>query len=225
MVKNNVKSGVVTNERRRARVVAHAAAAGASGGSRTQFEAESRRRFLGVVASVMLFGTLAVGFVWTERQYDHPTVLDSWQNAYGVFDCQSENWLPPMDSLDNPEGIRSRGDGVIYIEPATEAVAGDNATLERFLSVMGAELTDDSLTLPDGSTLTETGVFCKGEEAVLQVQRWKQGESTPVEVRVSDLAGTVFRDDLQSLAIVLAPVNAAVPAPPSAADLPEPGLA
>jgi len=182
-------------ERRRAEVVARAAAAGARSSSTSGIELASRRKFLSLVALVVMAGSLMVGFAWEQRQYEHPTTLDSWQNAYGVFDCQDDSWLAPFDSRSNPDGIRSRGDGVIYIEPSSDAVAGDNATLAVFLDAVGAELNDDALTLPDGSTLTEQGASCDGEDAILQVHRWQQGAEDPSEIRVADLADTVFLAD------------------------------
>lgn len=219
------KNATSRAERRRAEVVARAAAVGGDAGAGTSAEVTSRRKFLSVVASVILIGTLAVGYVWADRQYEHPTVLDSWQNAYAIFDCQTETWLAPFDSRANPDGIRSRGDGIIYIEPATEAAAGDNATLDLFLDAMGAQLSDDRLELPDGIALEEQGTFCDGEEAVLQVRRWAPGAQTPSEIRFTELAEVNFLADLESLAIVFAPVNAELPIPPTSADLPDPRVA
>lgn len=205
--------------RRRAAVVARAAASGTSPGMRSGGEQASRRNFLAVVAMVVIAGTLLVGYSWAERQYEHPTTLDSWQNAYAVFDCRDDSWLAPFDSRSNPDGIRSRGDGIIYIEPASEAVAGDNATLEVFLDAMGARLTDDNFSMLDGATFEERGAVCDGEEAVLQVRRWEPGAEEPIEVRFTDLAATKFLADGQSLAIAFAPMNAAIPAPPTTATL------
>jgi len=183
-------------------------------------EQTSKRKFRSLVAFVVVSGTLLVGFVWDQRQYEHPTTLDSWQNAYAVYDCQAETWLEPFDSAANPDGIRSRGDGIIYIEPASDAVAGDNATLEVFLDSVGAQLTDDQLTLPDGTTLSEQNSTCDDQDAVLQVRRWPEGAEQPIETRITDLANTNFLANGESLAIVLAPATASIPIPPSSADLP-----
>ena len=134
-------------------LVRRAAATGSRGGP-TDAERQSQRRFLTLVAAVVIAGSAVVGFSWATRQYHHPTVLDSWQNAYAVFDCRSEAWLPPLEPVPTSTGIRSRGDGLIYIEPAEDAYAGDNATLGLFLNEAGARLTDDELTLPDGTLET-----------------------------------------------------------------------
>lgn len=169
-----------------------------------------------LVTAIVLAGTLLVGFTWADRQYNHPTVLDSWQNAYGVFDCTTESWTEPFTARDSARGIRSRSDGIIYIEPADESVAGDNATLGVFLDAVGANLTDDEFVLPDGSTLAEQGTFCRGEEAFLQVQRWDGSGDEPVEIRYDDLHATRFKADRQSFVIALAPAGATIPPPPSA---------
>jgi hypothetical protein len=199
------------------------AASAASTGSRFRSDGDvrSRRRFLTVVGVVVAAGIAMVSFAWSERQYNHPTVLDSWQNAYAVFDCVAEQWLEPFPSTPDASGIRTRGDGIIYIEPATDAVAGRNATLEVFLNGVGATLTDESLTLPDGTVLAEDGQYCRTEEARLQVMRYDADTETASEFRFDDLAGTRFEADRQTLVIALAPIGAKLPLPPSAADLPE----
>ena len=217
------KDEMTRAEHRRDGVVARAAEAGARSDGRSTAEVVSQRRFFALVGLVVVAGILMVAFVRNDRQYEHPTVLDSWQNAYGVFDCQSETWLAPFASSSNPDGIRSRGDSIIYIEPASDAVAGDNATLEVFLEAMDVELTDDTLRLPDGTELNEAGTFCDGEEAVLQVRRWN-ADGELADIRFTDLAETNFLNDLDTFLIAFAPMNSGIPIPPASADLPEPGI-
>lgn len=174
---------------------------------------------MALVAAVVIAGTGLVGYTWATRQFNHPTVQDSWQNAYGVFDCTVEDWVEPFDSTNNPNGIRSRNDGIIYIEPASKSVSGDQAQLGVFIENVGASLSDDALTFPDGSQLAEEGASCGGEEAVLQVLRWAPDGIVPTEARTSGLSGTRFLADGESLVVALAPLGATVPLPPSAADL------
>lgn len=179
------------------------------------------RHFFVLVAAIILAGSTMVGFAWAERQYDHPTLADSWENAYAVFDCRDESWLEPFETLENPNGIRTRGDGVIYIEPSDESATGNNAQLALFLDNVGATLDDSTLVLPDGTTLSESGTFCRGEEAELQVMRWDTPllETSPSEVRTDGLAETRFLEDRQAFVIALAPAGSIVPAPPSVANL------
>ncbi len=176
------------------------------------------KHFLVLVAVIIIAGTTMVGFARAERQYEYPTLSDSWQNAYAVFDCRTESWLEPFETLENPNGIRTRGDGVIYIEPSVESAAGKNAQLGLFLDNVGVALDDTTLTLPDGTTLDEQGATCSGgEEAVLQVMRWETPlvDASPTEVRTEGLAATRFLDDRQAFVIALAPLGSTIPAPPS----------
>lgn len=180
-------------------------------------------RFLAVVALVIVAGSMTVGFAWASRQYNHPTLFDSWQSAYGVYSCESTTWLPPIKSDNNPNGIRTRGDGVIYIEPAVESATGDGARLDVFLDNVGASLANDLLILPDGTTLSETGSFCSGEEAVLQVHRWSTvTDPEPSEVRYDNFDNMVFRNDGEVFVVALAPQGASIAMPTSVNLLPEP---
>lgn len=178
------------------------------------------RQFRALVTVLVIAGSLMVGYAWAQRQYEYPTLFDSWQNAYAVFDCESEAWLEPFDSTNNPNGIRTRNDGIIYIEPTDESITGDNAHLHVFLDNVGASLSDDVLQLPDGSTLAEEGTFCSGEEAVLQVLRWDSPTAeSPSEVRLEELADIKFLADRQALVIALAPVGSIIPLPSSVNNL------
>ena len=84
---------------------------------------------------------------------------------------------------------------------------------------MGVALTDTTMTLPDGSILSEAGAVCDGEEAILQVVRWDGvGSEAPSEVRLDDLANAAFLDDGQVLAIALTPVDRNIDMPPSSSN-------
>lgn len=207
----------LTRNRRTTTIVDRAArtASTASGPDR------GTRHFLVLVAAIILAGSTMVGFARAERQYAHPTLFDSWQNAYGVFDCQTESWFDPLEAVENPNGIRTRGDGVIYIEPTVESATGDKAQLGLFLDNVGASLNDITLTLADGTTLNEQGAMCSGEEAVLQVMRWDSPhvDTAPSEIRTQGLAETRFLDDQQAFVIALAPLGSTIPAPPSISSL------
>lgn len=180
------------------------------------------RHFLLLVAAIIIAGSLLVGFAWAERQYEYPTLFDSWENAYGVFDCQTESWLDPFETVDNPNGIRTRNDGVIYIEPSVESATGDNAQLGLFLENVGAFLDDDTFVLPDGTTLSEGSASCSnGEDPVLQVLRWDNpgADTTPTEIRTENLATTRFLGHREAIAIAFAPLGSIIAPPPSIAEL------
>ena len=174
-----------------------------------------------IVAAIILLGLLLVGWARSTRTTEPaPTLQDYWRNAYGVYDCQQEAFLPPFDSDFDPNGIRSRQDGLVHIHPFESSVTGKNAQLHVFLTNMGAQLDDDEMLLPGGESLV-AGVECDGEVAILQVVRWDDAlvGGTPSEIRTEDLDSFRFLDDGQAFTIALAPAGADVQLPPSVTEL------
>jgi hypothetical protein len=170
---------------------------------------------------IIVLGLALVVFARTTRDAQaSPTLQDHWHNAYGVWDCTSDSFLPNFQSESDPDGIHSHQDGLIHIHPFTAGVTGKEAKLEVFLRNMGAQLDDDTLALPGGETLTE-GVECGGEPAVLQVVRFGDvlNSTLVTEVRTEDLADTRFLGDAQGLVIALAPEGAEIPPPNSVEQL------
>lgn len=196
-----------------AKKVARAARAGASTGPNER----KQLGFPALVTTIVILGLGLVVFARASRDAQaSPTLQDHWHNAYGVYDCRTDGFLAPFQSEFDPEGIHSHQDGVIHIHPFTASVTGKQATLEVFMDAMGAVITDDTLTLPGGETLTE-GVDCGGQPAVLQIARWTNlaDLSAPTEVVTEDLAGLRFLADAQALTIALAPEGADIPPPES----------
>ncbi|MGI9622113.1 MAG: hypothetical protein ACR2PK_04685 [Acidimicrobiales bacterium] len=193
--------------------VARAARVGSSSGP-------SERRHFGfpaLVVVVLVLGLAVVVFARATRDAQaEPTLQDHWHNAYGVWDCQSGEFLPPFQSERDPDGIHSHQDGIIHIHPFTASVTGKEAQLHVFLTNMGATLTDTELTLPGSEALVE-GVVCEGEEAVLRVVRWNDafGEGDPDEILTEDLDEARFLGDGQALVIAFAPEGAVIPRPDS----------
>ncbi len=194
-----------------AKKVARAARVGATTGP-------AERRQLGFPALVVLIcvlGLALVVFARTSRDAQaSPTLQDHWHNAFGVWDCTTESFLPNFQSQSDPDGIHSHQDGLIHIHPFTASVTGKEAKLEVFLRNMGAELDDDTLALPGGDSLTE-GVQCGGEPAILQVARFDDvlNAATLAEVRTEDLSDTRFLADAQGIVLALAPEGADIPPP------------
>lgn len=194
-----------------AKKIARAARAGATTGP-------NERRQLGFPALVVLICVLGLALVifarTTRDAQASPTLQDHWHNAYGVYDCRSEAFLAPFQSEFDPQGIHSHQDGLIHIHPFTASVTGKQATMQVFLDAMGATLTDDTLTLPGGETLTE-GVDCGGQEAILQIARFEDVDAGtgPSAVQTDDLSGFRFLGDSQAITIALAPEGADIPLP------------
>ena len=198
-----------------AKKVARAARVGASSGP-------SDRRQLGFPAIVLVLVLLGVGLVVLARStrdaQASPTLQDHWHNAYGVYNCTTDSFLPPFVSEADPDGIHSHQDSVIHIHPFTASVTGKEAKLSVFLAAMGATLTDSELDLPGSEVLAE-GVRCDGQDAVLQVARFADplAGGSAVEIRTEDLDDIRFLGDRQGLVIALAPLGAEIPPPPDVA--------
>jgi hypothetical protein len=199
-----------------AKKVARAARAGGRGARGGQ-----RRSILfpSSVGMVCVLGVLLIAYARTQDTAEavHPGLTDHWHAAYGVRICGE--FQPPFENQGDPNGIHTHGDGAIHIHPgAAEQVAkaGDEATLGVFFSAVGGELTDDSITLPDGTTYTEGEDECGGESAEVQVAYWanaSEASDTDPQVFTDDLADISFQNDREAYTIAFAPSDADLPPP------------
>ena len=87
---------------------------------------------------------------------------DHWHAAFGIDIC-GEYQENPGDAGPDTRGIHTHQDGLIHIHPFVGAAAGERATFSVFAEQTGIEVTDDSFTLPDGTTYTN-GDDCEGED-------------------------------------------------------------
>src|SRR5262249_44688411 len=95
--------------------------------------------------------------------------------APGDVAAEFHDWV--QDAQQDALGIHTHGDGLIHIHPFTDAAAGVNANLGKFLDQTGMTLTNDTLKLPDGSTFTEGVTKCAGgKDGQLQVAKWNSAE-------------------------------------------------
>lgn len=155
-----------------------------------------------------------------------PYYGDSWTVAYGVFACDAYIESFPDSTLDTEEsggdgdgnGINTKGDGFIHLEPLNEDYIGKGANLGAFADSVGMTLTDDSVTLPDGTTYTN-GDDCGGEPGELQVKTWTNLGDTEGETTTKDLA-EVHPANQSLVAIVFAPEGTEIGQPPSASGSP-----
>lgn len=186
------------------------------------------RRLIGFPAAVvvtLVLGVLLVAFAASSRDAaPTPTLQDHWHSAYGVYDCQADGFLEPLNALTDangnaydPDGIHSHDDGLIHIHPFTSSVTGDDATLAVFFETVGITMTDDTLTLADGRTFTEAGTTCNDEPAVLQIARWRSAVAAdgnePDDVYTDDFDDISFLNDGEAFTIALAPEGADIPVP------------
>ncbi|MEY2403916.1 MAG: hypothetical protein QOD38_1467, partial [Acidimicrobiaceae bacterium] len=88
-------------------------------------------------------------------------------------DVHGEYQPAPQDATSDVLGIHSHGDGLIHIHPFADSAAGRKATLGVFLDQVGITMTNETLTLPSGSTFTEGTTKCEGgKDALVQVAKW-----------------------------------------------------
>jgi hypothetical protein len=196
--------------------------------------APGQRRNLGypaLIIGILVVGSVLVFFARGERSAaaDEAPVAnqDHWHAAFAIDIC-GELQENPGDAGPDTKGIHTHQDGLIHIHPFVGAAAGKNATFSVFAEQTGIELTDDSVTLPDGTTYTN-GDECededgKKEEGRVALYVWppQATDATEPEVVTSDIAGTRFTDDGQTFVLAFVPKGAEVPLPPSVEALANP---
>jgi hypothetical protein len=104
---------------------------------------------------------------------------------------------------------------VIHIHPFAERSAGPNARTGAWFDSAGLEVTDDSVTFPDGETWDEGDDTCPTpgggtRPGQLVLARWASakdaaGGEPPTEVATHDLGDVRFRQDEEYLALALVP--------------------
>ena len=193
-----------------------------------------QRRSILFPASVTLVCVLGVSLILYARTTNEaealePGITDHWHAAYGVNICGT--FEPPFTNESDPNGIHTHSDGAIHIHPGAAqqvARAGDDATIGVFLTSAGAEITDDSLTLPgpDGEpvTFTEGEDDCDGEAAIVQVARWANAsEANDTEPRVftENMGDINFENDREAYTIAFLPEGDEIPPPETVDQLDE----
>lgn len=196
--------------------------------------APGQRRNLGypaLVIGILIVGSVLVFFARGERSAaaDEAPVAnqDHWHAAFALDIC-GEIQANPGDDGPDTKGIHTHQDGLIHIHPFVGAAAGTNATFQVFADQTGIEVTDDSITLPDGKTYTN-GDDCTDEDGKKQEGRvamyvWppQATEATEPEIVTKDIAGVRFTDDGQAFVLAFVPKGAKVPLPPSVEELANP---
>lgn len=196
--------------------------------------APGQRRNLGypaLIIGILVVGSVLVFFARNEREAsasEAPVAnQDHWHAAFGIDIC-GQIQSNPGDAGPDTKGIHTHQDGLIHIHPFVGAAAGQNATFQVFAEQTGIEVTDDSFTLPDGTTYTN-GDDCEGEDGETEPGRvalyvWppQATEATEPEIITSDIATTRFTDDGQAFMLAFVPEGADVPLPPSVEALANP---
>lgn len=186
-----------------------------------------QRRQLGFPA--LIAGILVVGLTLTFLAVQHrrdvekeePAIGTVWHEAFGLFICgEFRGTLQPADP-DAP--IVLYPDGLIRVAPDDEASAGPNATFAMFFEAMGIEVTDTSITLPDGTTYNNDD-DCGGQPGRVALYDWPPQAVDATEPRIisSAITATRFNADGRSYVLAFAPRDAEVSLPPSVDALGDP---
>lgn len=185
-----------------AKKVARAARAGS--GRRSRQTGERNLLFPLAMAAVVVIGLIAVIWARAERE-DAATpeeIADTdLRVAYGVFICDDfvTNLASDLDVI-TTAGVRTFGDGLFYV-PSDEI--GD-ATLGDAFDEADAELSDDAIRLPDGTSAVEGETTCGDDDVTgeLRVVKWDSLlDDAPAAVVDTDLRDVAFDQEGQSITI------------------------
>ena len=205
-----------------AKKVARAARAG---GSRRP----GQRRAIGfplIIAAIVILGSLLVVFARESRdataeprsQADGEDA-QHWHAAYGLSFCgefqrTSDSGTALVDVGQDTLGIHTHGDGVIHIHPFIDSAGGRNARMQIFFDQVDLQMSDSTLTFPDGETWAEGEDTCTvdGQEqpGQLVVARWQDAQDAadgekPTEVLTEDFGTIRFRNDREYYTIAFVP--------------------
>lgn len=206
-----------------AKKVARAARTGS--GRRARQTGERNLLFPAAMVLVVVLGLLAVWWARSERDSSGEAVASddtALRVAYGVYVCDTfASNLPSDLNLITSAGVTTFGDGLFYVPP--DEIAG--ATLGDAFDEADAELSDEAVRLPGGTSAVEGETTCGDDEVdgELRVVKWDSlTDDEPVEVTTSDLREVVFDAEGQSITIAFVPADtpdADIPRPQSDAAL------
>ena len=135
---------------------------------------------------------------------------DHWHAALGIYICSE--FVPNIESDNDPRGIHTHGDGVVHIHPFTKASSGRKATFGVFADTVGLKVSGKRIQLPGGKNYANGDKCPDGKKGEIQMfLNGKERTGNPRSLRLRD------RD---KLVIAFAPSGAEIPKdPPSASEL------
>ncbi len=191
-------------------------------------------RFQGgsVFPSVVL-GVLVIGAVLIAYARQGGTVVDAsvsaeqkYATAFAFFNCDAlATDLKQADAAtlnatdkfaavttENPSAII--GDGIVGWMP--QVLAGQRkAKLETIFALYGMTVTDDSITLADGTKISEADTKCAEQDAVINVNVWESGSASS-QLSIASFGGVKI-DDQMTVVLSFAPEGTEI-ARPAVAD-------
>jgi hypothetical protein len=190
--------------------------------------------FYGVLSLIVVVGLLSVA--WARYEYRHPasaatktppTIGTTWFAALGISACGVQQ--PALAANPTaPGGFLAIPGGVIEVAPLTAAEAGNNATLNRFVSAYpGLTVSSKELAVPASRahpktpTVWKTGDTCAkgttdaGRVGQVEIAYWKNfAAQTPQTT--TDPSSVKFSPNML-ISLVFAPTGTTPPKPPKSA--------
>jgi hypothetical protein len=179
-----------------------------------------------LIIAIIVIGTALVVIARDSRQAtasEAPTTRDHWHEAFGINVC-GEFLAPPADDGPDRLGIHTHQDGLIHVHPFGAGGSGENATMEVFLDQIGAEVTDDSMKLLDG-TEKKNGQKCDGKAAEVALFVWPpqaNDKTEPEKLTGSEINDVRFTEDGAIYVLSFNPKDYTPSLPPSISELANP---
>ncbi len=179
-----------------------------------------------LIIAIVVVGAVLVVLARDSRQAtasEAPTTRDHWHEAFGINVC-GEFLDPPADDGADRLGIHTHQDGLIHVHPFGAGGSGENATMQAFFNQIGAEVSDGTLTLKDG-TSKKDGDKCDDKTAELALFVWPpqaNDKTDPEKLTGAEINEARFTEDGGAYVLSFNPSDFTPPLPPSMSELANP---
>ncbi len=183
----------------------------------------------GSVFPTVVLAVLVIGAVLIAYARQSGTVVDAsvsaeqkYATAFAFFNCDAfATDLKQADAAtlnatdkfaavttENPSAII--GDGIVGWMP--QVLAGQRkAKLETIFALYGLTVTDDSITLDNGTKISEADTKCSEQDAVISVNVWESGASTS-QLSIASFGGVKI-DNQMTVVLSFAPEGTEISRP------------
>ena len=177
-----------------------------------------------VVLAVLILGAVLIAYARQGGTAVDATVTaeQKYATAFAFFNCNefakfSDVFDPAtIDPANKFADVTTEapvaiiGDGIVGWMP--QVLAGQRkAKLDTIFELYGITVTDDSITLADGTKISETDSKCPGKDAKISVHVWESGSSAS-KLSIASFGGVKI-DDQMTVVLSFAPDGVEVPRP------------
>ena len=151
--------------------------------------------FSGIVVPILISTLYLVGGTIYVNSISETKGPIHWHADFEIYGC--DNWI----DLKDPTGISNRigtpvfhehGDNRVHVEGTV--VKKSTIDLHNFFSVIGGELTENTVTIPtdDGQISYTNGDLCNGQEGTLQVFVYKTTGTAVTQEKITDFENYIL---------------------------------